>query len=150
MRGEPLSYGDAHRSPPLSRVVETAVYVSDLARSRAFYCDLLGTEVLLDTPRLLALSVGGQSVLLLFQRGATTEPLETPGGVVPPHGASGVQHFAFAITPEALGEWRDHLARSGVAVESEVRWPRGGTSLYLRDPDNHSVELITPGLWAIY
>ena len=139
-------------SPPRapSRLVETAVYVSDLDRSRAFYCDLLGPRVLLDTPRLLALDVGGQSVLLLFRRGATTEPLETPGGVVPPHGASGVQHFAFAIAPEELAEWRSYLTRAGVAIESEVRWPRGGTSLYLRDPDNHSVELITPGLWATY
>jgi len=136
--------------PPLSRIVETAVYVSDLDRSRAFYCDVLGAEVLLDTPRLLALATGGASVLLLFQRGATTEPLETPGGVVPPHGASGVQHFAFAIATDALESWRMYLARVGVRIESEVRWPRGGTSLYLRDPDNHSVELITPGLWAMY
>jgi catechol 2,3-dioxygenase-like lactoylglutathione lyase family enzyme len=136
--------------PSLSRVVETAVYVSDLGHSRAFYCGVLGAEVLLDTPRLLALSVGGQSVLLLFQRGATAEPLETPGGIVPPHGARGVQHFALAIAPESLDEWRTYLARADVPIESEVRWPRGGTSLYLRDPDNHSVELITPGLWAIY
>ena len=134
----------------MSRIVETAVYVSDLARSRTFYCDLLGAEVLLDTARLLALNVGGQSVLLLFQRGATTEPLETPGGVVPPHGATGVQHFAFAIAAGMVDEWRAYLARAGVPVESEVRWPRGGTSLYVRDPDGHSVELITPGLWAIY
>lgn len=138
------------RPPYLSRVVETAVYVSDLSRSRTFYCDLLGARVLLDTARLLALDVGGQSVLLLFRRGATTEPLETPGGVVPPHGASGVQHFAFAIAPETLDQWRAYLADAGVPIESEVRWPRGGTSLYLRDPDNHSVELITPGLWETY
>jgi catechol 2,3-dioxygenase-like lactoylglutathione lyase family enzyme len=136
--------------PPLSRVVETAVYVSDLGRSREFYCGVLGAEVLLDTPRLLALNVGAQSVLLLFQRGSTTEPLETPGGVVPPHGANGVQHFALAIASVTLEHWRTYLARVGVTVESEVHWPRGGTSLYLRDPDNHSVELITPGLWAIY
>jgi catechol 2,3-dioxygenase-like lactoylglutathione lyase family enzyme len=136
--------------PPLSRVIETAVYVSDLARSRAFYCDLLGARVLLDTPRLLALDVAGQSVLLLFQRGATTEPLETPGGVVPPHGASGVQHFAFAIAADALDDWRAYLVGAGLTIESEVRWPRGGRSLYLRDPDNHSVELITPGLWETY
>jgi catechol 2,3-dioxygenase-like lactoylglutathione lyase family enzyme len=70
--------------------------------------------------------------------------------VVPPHGADGVQHFAFAIAPNALASWREHLADEGIAIESEVRWPRGGRSLYLRDPDNHSVELITPGLWAIY
>ncbi len=136
--------------PPLGPVVETAVYASSLGRSRRFYCDILGAQVLLDTPRLLALAIGGQSVLLLFQRGATTEPLETPGGVVPPHGASGVQHLAFAIAADALDAWRAYLREAGVAVESEVDWPRGGTSLYLRDPDNHSVELITPGLWAIY
>lgn len=136
--------------PPISRIVETAVYVSDLAKSREFYCDVLGADVLLDTPRLLALSIGGESVLLLFQRGATVEPLPTPGGLVPPHGADGVQHFAFAIAPNALASWREHLTRTGIAIESEVRWPRGGRSLYLRDPDNHSVELITPGLWEIY
>ena len=137
-------------SPSLSRIVETAVYVADLARCRAFYCDVLGAEVLLDTARLLALSIGGESVLLLFHRGATTEPLPTPGGIVPPHGAAGVQHFAFAIDTDAVDSWREHLARSGVSIESEVSWPRGGRSLYLRDPDGHSVELITPGLWAIY
>jgi catechol 2,3-dioxygenase-like lactoylglutathione lyase family enzyme len=136
--------------PPLGRVVETALYVADLARSRAFYCDLLGARVLLDSERLLALDVAGQSVLLLFRRGATTERLETPGGTVPPHGATGVQHFAFAIAHEDLDAWRGYLAHAGVAVESEVRWPRGGRSLYLRDPDGHSVELITPGLWETY
>jgi catechol 2,3-dioxygenase-like lactoylglutathione lyase family enzyme len=136
--------------PPLARVVETGVYVSDLARSRAFYSGILGLRALLDTPRLLALDVGGQSVLLLFQRGATTEPVATSGGIVPPHGASGVQHFAFAIAPDDLDAWRAYLGGAGVAVESEVRWPRGGTSLYLRDPDDHSVELITPGLWETY
>lgn len=136
--------------PPISRIVETAVYVSDLAKSREFYCDVLGADVLLDTPRLLALSIGGESVLLLFQRGATLEPLPTPGGLVPPHGADGVQHFAFAIAPNALASWREHLTGAGIPIESEVRWPRGGRSLYLRDPDNHSVELITPGLWEIY
>lgn len=136
--------------PPLARVLETALYVSDLARARAFYAGVLGATVLLDTPRLVALGVAGQSVLLLFQRGATAEALPTPGGVVPGHGGDGVQHLAFAIAPATLAAWRAHLAAAGVALESEVAWPRGGTSLYVRDPDGHSVELATPGLWAIY
>jgi catechol 2,3-dioxygenase-like lactoylglutathione lyase family enzyme len=136
--------------PPLSRILETALYVDDLARARAFYAGLLGAAVMLDTPRLVALDVAGQSVLLLFQRGATLEPMPTPGGVVPPHGAQGVQHVAFAVAAEALDAWRAQLDASGVGIESEVRWPRGGTSVYFRDPDGHSVELVTPGLWAIY
>ena len=138
--------------PParLDGVIETALYVGDLSAARDFYARVLGCPVLLDTARLVALDVAGRSVLLLFQRGATESPLPTPGGVVPGHGGRGVQHFAFAVAPDALDGWAARLAAAGVAVESRVRWPRGGESLYLRDPDGHSVELATPGLWATY
>src|SRR6478736_5034664 len=131
-------------SPRLDRIVETALYIDDMERSRAFYVDLLGGEPLLESQRLLALSIGGVSVLLLFQRGAMSEPLPTPGGVVPPHGASGMQHLAFAIRTESLDEWINRLVERGVPIESRVRWQRGGESVYVRDPDGHSVELITP------
>lgn len=76
--------------------------------------------------------------------------LETPRGVVPPHGANGPQHLAFAINASDVDAWAAHLEASGISVESRVQWPRGGQSLYVRDPDGHSVELITPGLWATY
>ena len=135
----------------LERVVESALYVDDLTRSWRFYVDVLGGEVLLDTARLLALNIGGISVLLLFQRGATSEPLTTPGGVVPPHGAIGIQHVAFAVPDKAALEgWATRLEHHGIEIESRVRWQRGGESIYVRDPDGHSIELITPGLWAIY
>ena len=39
------------------------------------------------------------------------------------------------------------LAEQGVETVGEYRWPRGGTSLYMRDPDGALVELATPGLW---
>lgn len=136
--------------PSLGRVLETALYVSDLSRSRAFYVDVLGCEPMLETPRLVALGVAGVSVLLLFQRGATDQPLPTPGGIVPGHGAQGVQHMAFAIDADTLDAWLARLTASGVAIESRVRWERGGESIYVRDPDGHSVELVTPGLWPIY
>lgn len=137
--------------PRLDRIVETALYCDDLARSRAFYVDILGCEPLLESARLLALNVAGMSVLLLFQRGATNAPLPTPGGVVPPHGGTGHQHIAFAVgDTTALDTWRARLEEHGIRIESRVRWQRGGESLYVRDPDGHSIELITPGLWAIY
>ena len=134
----------------LGGIIETGLYVGDLPRSRTFYCDVVGCEVMMDTPRLAALSVAGRSVLLLFERGATDEALPTPGGIVPGHGASGVQHLAFAITAAEVPAWLERLHASTIAVESRVRWPRGGESIYFRDPDGHSVELVTPGLWAIY
>lgn len=138
------------RPPRLGRVLESALYVDDLPRARDFYVDVFGGRVLMDTARLAALDIAGESVLLLFRRGETLVPLVRPGGTVPPHGADGVQHLAFAIAAEDIPAWEQHLARSRVEIESRVRWPRGGESLYLRDPDGHSVELITPGLWAIY
>lgn len=137
-------------APALGGILETALYVEDVARSRDFYLPLLGAEPLLDSSRLVALALPGRQVLLLFQRGATEEPLPTPGGVVPGHGARGEQHLAFAIARDAVDAWAARLAAAGVAVESRVRWPRGGESLYFRDPDGHSVELATPGLWATY
>lgn len=138
------------RPPRIGRVVESALYVDDLPRARDFYVSILGGRVLLDSPRLAALDIAGESVLLLFRRGETLAPLETAGGTVPPHGAEGVQHLAFAIAAADTSTWAEHLRRSGVAIESRVRWPRGGESLYLRDSEGHSIELITPGLWATY
>jgi len=139
----------APRPAVLDGVLETALYVRDLARARAFYVDALGCAPMLDTARLLALSVAGRGVLLLFQAGATEEPLPTPGGLVPGHGATGVQHMAFGIGPDQIDPWLARLARHEVPVESRVRWPRGGESLYVRDPDGHSIELATPGLWPL-
>jgi len=134
----------------MKRLLETALYVADLETSRRFYVQQLGAGVLLDTERLLALDIGGASVLLLFARGTTEQALPTPGGLVPGHGAHGRQHLAFAIDFQRLDAWRVHLAGAGIAIESEVEWPRGGRSLYMRDPDGHSVEIVTPGLWATY
>jgi len=136
--------------PPISRVVETAVYVADLGRSRAFYCEVLGARPLLDTARLLALDVGGQSVLLLFQRGGTLETVHLPGGTIPPHDGAGPIHLAFAVSGADLGAWEDRLAQGGVPIEGRTDWPRGGRSLYFRDPDGHLLELATPGIWRTY
>jgi catechol 2,3-dioxygenase-like lactoylglutathione lyase family enzyme len=138
--------------PParLDGVVETALYVDDLPRARAFYAGVLGCAPMLDTPRLVALGVAAGSVLLLFRRGATEAALPSPGGLVPGHGGRGVQHLAFAVAADAVPAWLARLEAAGVPVESRVRWPRGGESVYVRDPDGHSVELVTPGLWDVY
>ena len=37
-----------------------------------------------------------------------------------------------------------------VEIEGRTDWPRGGHSIYFRDPDGHLLELATPGLWTVY
>lgn len=136
--------------PKVSGILETAIYADDLRRAAEFYKKVFGFGALVDTPRLCALDAGERSVLLIFQRGATADGLKTDTGWIPPHDASGPAHFAFAIEPEDLESWVAHLGSNGVQIESRVTWDRGGTSLYFRDPDNHSVEIVTRGTWATY
>ncbi len=99
---------------------------------------------------LVAYDVGGTSVLLLFRRGGSTLARRGPSGTIPGHDGSGPLHFAFAISEDALADWRARLVERGVPIEATMRWPRGGTSLYFRDPDQHLIELATPGLWPMY
>ena len=136
--------------PPITGVLETGAYVDDLARARAFYEGVLGFAPMFADDRLCAYPVGPASVFLLFLRGATLDPVHLPGGAIPPHDGRGSLHFAFAIAVDSLAAWRARLAEARVSIESEVAWPRGGVSLYVRDPDHHLVELATPGLWANY
>jgi catechol 2,3-dioxygenase-like lactoylglutathione lyase family enzyme len=137
--------------PSVNGVVETALYVSDLQRSSRFYQGLFGLRTLFEEERLRALHVAGGQVLLLFLAGGSVEPKEAPqGGMIPGHDAHGRIHVGFAIAADELEQWEARLREFGVAVESKVRGPRGGWSLYFRDPDGHLVELLTPGIWPVY
>ncbi|MDQ3043178.1 MAG: VOC family protein, partial [Acidobacteriota bacterium] len=128
----------------------TALYVEDLERSRIFYQTIFELATLFNDERLCAFNVADKQVLLLFLRGASTTPLETAGGTVPPHDGDGQLHLAFSISASELDEWEIRLKTMNVTIESKVKWQRGGTSIYFRDPDKHLLELVTPGLWTIY
>lgn len=136
--------------PQLNAVLETALYVDDLSRAQAFYEDDLGLKLLFGNRRMCAFDVGGRSVLLLFLRGGSNEPMPTPGGTIPPHDGQGPLHIGFAVSASDLAAWEGRLQERGIPIESRTTWSRGGTSVYFRDPDGHLLELATPGLWATY
>ena len=135
--------------PHPRRILETALYCDDLAATAAFYESLLDVKPMLSGDRLVAFDAGQQTVLLLFQRG-NSGALETPGGLVPGHSGTGPVHLAFAVDADDLPAWETRLNQLAIPIESRVRWPRGGSSLYFRDPDGRSVELATPGIWSSY
>lgn len=136
---------------PPSTILETALSVADLNLSREFYTRLFGYPLLASDERLCAFDVQGRQVLLLFLRGSDPEGTTMPfGGHIPSHGSHGQSHVGFAIPAETLDEWRQHLHHLSITVESQFTWPRGGTSLYFRDPDGHLLELLTPGVWPTY
>jgi len=137
-------------TPRVTGVLETCLHVEDVERSARFYEQLFGFPRMASDARFCAFNVAERSVLLLFRRGGTLEPIAVPGGLIPPHDASGHTHFALAIPADDLNAWIERLKSAGIAIESHVRWEHGGESLYFRDPDHHLVELATPGIWPNY
>ncbi len=137
-------------TPRINSIVETCIYSDDLPRSIRFYQERLGLRLLVSNERLGVFSVADKQLLLIFQSGGSQEPVPTPGGMIPPHEAAGQLHFAFAISKEDLAAWERHLIAQKIKIESKVNWPEGGQSIYFRDPDNHLVELATPGIWEVY
>ena len=130
--------------PPIEHLVEAGIYADDLEQAEAFYHDVLGLDVLAKEPGRHVFFQVADSVLLVFHAEETLK-----GGMLPPHGSMGPGHFAIGVPTESLGQWREHLSGHGVEIEKEIEWPKGGKSLYFRDPAGNSVELVTRGLWGL-
>ena len=136
--------------PKVDGLLETALYVDEMDRSVAFFETILELRVMFRSARLTAFDAGNSGVLLVFARGASVADMYSPAGVVPGHDGTGPLHVAFAIASDSYDAWSRHLIRHAIEIYSEVRWPRGGRSLYFHDPDGHVLELATPGLWDNY
>lgn len=129
----------------VQQILETSLYVDDLARAERFYVDILGlTLVSKQEGRHVFLRCGRQMLLLFNPLGSR----ETDGQF-PSHGAFGPGHVAFSASERALEKWSAQLAERGVAIERVLDWPQGGRSLYFRDPAGNSVELATPRIWGL-
>ena len=129
----------------IKTVVETAIYADDLAAAEKFYTDVIGLTVIgKELDRHVFFGVGDATVLLVFRADTTLR-----GEPFPAHGATGPGHFALGIDRDALEPWRTALIAMGVTIEKEAVWPRGGRSLYFRDPAGNLVELVTPGIWGL-
>jgi catechol 2,3-dioxygenase-like lactoylglutathione lyase family enzyme len=126
----------------VERVLETCLYVNDLAAAEDFYGRVLGLEVHSQVAGRHVFYRCGDAMLLLFNPDVTAR-----GGEVPTHGAHGPGHVAWAVTEKRMAAWREHLAAQGVPVDAEITWPGGGHSLYFRDPSGNSLELATPQTW---
>jgi len=111
-------------------------------RTIAFYRDLLGLALVADDEnpddagarRLLFGDADGRP-------GTLVTLLEYPEAGAGRPGAGATHHFALAIDSGAeLVAWRDYLRERGVPC-TEI-FERGGfSSIYLRDPDEHIVEI---------
>ena len=133
----------------ISHVLESCLYATDLDAAERFYVDVLGLERYSAAAGRHVFFRVGDGMFLLFNPARTSgEPSRVNGAIVPAHGATGPGHVAFAIPDAEIPTWRAKLEAAGVEIESEVTWPRGGRSLYVRDPAGNCVELASPKLWG--
>jgi ADP-ribose pyrophosphatase YjhB (NUDIX family)/catechol 2,3-dioxygenase-like lactoylglutathione lyase family enzyme len=125
-----------------THVKETCLYVTDLARTRAFYEGKIGLECIGEVPNRHIFFRAGSSVLLCFIAEATKNDQS-----LPPHFGYGQQHFAFECKKEDYQSWRNKLVNAGITIIQDVEWPRGGRSFYFHDPDLNLAEIVEPGIW---
>lgn len=142
-----MSNNDTNSVPPpaIDRVLETCLYVDDLELAEAFYRDTLGLEFVSRQKDRHVFFRCGSTMLLIFN------PIESrqPNMEVPPHGADGSGHIALAIDAAQWKAWETRLNDHGVEIETVVEWPRGGKSMYFRDPAGNSLELAMPSIWGL-
>jgi len=121
---------------PNVRIGHVHLKVADLDRSLQFYCGVLGFELMQHLGSGAAfVSAGG------YHHHIGLNTWESLGGSPPPPGTTGLYHTA--IVYPTRGELADALRRV-----VEARTPLDGAAdhgvseaLYLRDPDEHGVEL---------
>lgn len=130
-----------------TRILETALYVRDVAEAVRFYGDILGLEPVGKSSERNAFFRCGDGILLLFKAEETLKPPAPDALPVPAHGTSGPGHVCFAAERAEIENWCMHLQKHGVAVEADFEWPNGARSIYCRDPSGNSLEFAEPKLW---
>lgn len=130
-------------------VLETALYADDLEAARRFYGGLLGLREIAAQDGRHVFFRCGEGVLLVFRPDASRQPPAPDALPVPPHGAEGAGHICLTVREGDLPEMEARLARAGVPIESDFRWPHGPRSIYIRDPAGNSVEFASPALWGM-
>jgi catechol 2,3-dioxygenase len=121
---------------PEVRIGHIHLKVADLDRSLAFYCGVLGFELMQRVDSSAAfISAGG------YHHHIGLNTWESLGGSPPPPGSTGLYHLAILYPNRAeLGDALRRLVAAGIPLDGAS--DHGvSEALYLRDPDGNGVEL---------
>lgn len=137
------------KAPPLIGTLESALYAEDLDAAAAFWTGIIGLPQIGHVPGRHVFFRCGAQVLLVFDAQATNQPPAPDARLaVPPHGTQGAGHFCMAAQSGMIEAWKTYLESQGVAIEADLTWPKGGRSIYFRDPAGNSIEIADPAIWA--
>jgi catechol 2,3-dioxygenase len=118
------------------RIGHVHLKVADLEKALAFYCGVLGFELVQRYGSEAAfVSAGG------YHHHIGLNTWESRGGAPPPPGTTGLYHFAILYpTRAALADALRRLRKAGIALQGAS--DHGvSEALYLSDPDGNGIEL---------
>lgn len=128
----------------VDRILETALYASDLEAAEAFYTKVMGLEVQSRVKGRHVFFRCGAGFLLVFN---PEETLSKDPTAIPSHGSKGPGHVAWAVPLSGMDAWRAWLEDHGVAIETDSPF-ESGRSLYFRDPAGNLLELTNAESWG--
>lgn len=126
----------------VQQIKETCLYVKNLQQTRDFYEKILGLSVISFVEGRHVFFRAGSSVLLCFLP-EVTKAEQT----LPPHFAYGPQHIAFEVPQAEYSAWKEKLKAHEIEIIHEQHWKEELYSFYFKDPDQHVLEIIPPGIW---
>ena len=130
-------------------ILEAALYVRVLDAAERFYGVTLGLQLIAKVDGRHVFFRCGTAVLLLFNAEATKVPPASGARLpVPAHGMTGQGHVCFSATADEIERWKTHLEGRDIAIEADFEWPKGGRSIYFRDPSGNSIEFAEPKIWG--
>lgn len=131
------------KPPKLPRILETSLYVKNLASAEQFYSRVLGLPLLAKRKGRHLFYRAGKDILLLFYSPKTLKDK------IAPHGAKGPGHLAFEVSQKDYGRWKKYLKKNKVRIVEEVVWKKPNfRSIYFCDPSGNVLEIATPGIWG--
>jgi catechol 2,3-dioxygenase len=133
MNNRPINYRPI---PPEVRIGHVHLKVADLERALAFYCGVLGFQLMQRYGTQAAfVSAGG------YHHHVGLNTWESRGGGPPAPGTTGLYHAALLYPSRAqLADALQRLIRAGVPLDGAA--DHGvSEALYLRDPDGNGLEL---------
>jgi len=107
------------------------LWVSDLARSKHFYMELLGMTVAHESDWQAFLHCGNQQVALFD---ASKRGMRVQSGAL--------QHMALLMEPASYEETKSRVEEEGCSVEGRNGDP---WCIYFDDPDGHRIQLLYKG-----
>lgn len=117
----------------ITQLNHVAIHVADLEQSMDFYSRILGLQTI-DRPAFRFpgawFRLGVDQELHLIERDATNDP--------PPMD----RHYALMV--DDIDAFVKHLEANGIEFRPPKPRPDGAIQVFLRDPDDHVIELCTP------